>query len=513
MCSLLSAPWRRVLLSLVVVSLVAVVLGILANSATKPLGQQDFSRLQCGHWALIRSAQLVGVHVTQKKAVELLPYDMRGHSLLEITEALKSLAIAVEGRNDTLESLGSRGYPCILHLRQPDHFVVLSNIDERGRLHIYDGDGRRTMWSPNSLKSKFSGKIVYVMRDMGHELNHGSTTTDNVVSPRALFKTLLVDRGSVASSSGAIAFIYPFRNAGNSDLRIVDVRPDCGCIRVEAPTKPLLPNESDEIRLFYHVSSQKGPFTHHAVIETNDPLNAEIPIAASGYNGAEVSINPPRLSLGELVEGSETTTSCFLTYSGEDEDFRVDEVISTLAGTIIRTGFSASTKTKTGQSQRNDGSEPREPALAPSVRLLNITFRPVGEAGDTLEGSVFIHTNIRGYEHLTVPVRAAIVGPIKACPSVLTFGRPFAEGRFRDSSMLLSRLEEPFEILGYDCPCTGVEIEFPKGVNEREANLVITAGESALTTLSAGSVVFYVKLVSSGRTVSVPLKCVVLPDQ
>ena len=161
-----------------------------AGGKRAPLDSAD--GLQCAQWAVIRAAQLVGIPIDRSEAQRLLPYNVRGHNMLQISGALKSLGIDTVGRRDDLESLGGGGYPCIIHLTKPDHFVVVSHADEDW-IDIYDGAGRCTVVSTSRLLPRFGGEVLYAHRTPISG-NDAKKLTPVVPGPRADFETLLVDK-------------------------------------------------------------------------------------------------------------------------------------------------------------------------------------------------------------------------------------------------------------------------------------------------------------------------------
>ena len=212
------------------------------------------SELQCAHWSILRSCQLLGVPVTPAIVKALLPYDKNGHSMLQVLEALKTLGLNAEAKKESLQTLGNDGYPCIVHLHTPDHFVVVCDADEH-TMHIYDGAGHRAARSRESVRARFGGEVLYVRRcpeDMT-----ANASVESASGPRIRFETLLVDKGFISASGEPVAFVYPFHNSGNADLAIARIHPDCKCVKAEGPQKSVQPGCDGEIRLFYYLNFRR----------------------------------------------------------------------------------------------------------------------------------------------------------------------------------------------------------------------------------------------------------------
>ena len=102
----------------------------------------QLTRVQCAHWSILRCSQLLGVPVSMDYLTRRLPYREKGHSMLHVSKVLREIGFETEGRRETLHSLQNQTFPCVVHLTNPDHYVVVSAIDNQ-YVHVFDGDGHR----------------------------------------------------------------------------------------------------------------------------------------------------------------------------------------------------------------------------------------------------------------------------------------------------------------------------------------------------------------------------------
>jgi hypothetical protein len=66
------------------------------------------------------------------------------------------------------------------------------------------------------------------------------------------FEQKTINYGKVdQNSSGKKTF--KFKNVGNAPLIILDVKGSCGCVVLDFPKKPIMPNETGEILITYNV--------------------------------------------------------------------------------------------------------------------------------------------------------------------------------------------------------------------------------------------------------------------
>lgn len=63
--------------------------------------------------------------------------------------------------------------------------------------------------------------------------------------------------------------LFEFENIGDDTLRIVNVRPSCGCTAPNWPEQPFGPGESDDIRVTYNSTGRVGPFYKTITVTTN----------------------------------------------------------------------------------------------------------------------------------------------------------------------------------------------------------------------------------------------------
>jgi len=70
--------------------------------------------------------------------------------------------------------------------------------------------------------------------------------------PIMAFEQTTIDYGKVTSESNARRY-FKFTNTGNVPLIIQKVKGSCGCVVLNFPKRPIMPNESGEIEIIYNV--------------------------------------------------------------------------------------------------------------------------------------------------------------------------------------------------------------------------------------------------------------------
>ena len=51
--------------------------------------------------------------------------------MTQVVEVLRGLGVHAEGFRDNWDSLSTIKFPCIAHLRKPDHYIVISAIESQ----------------------------------------------------------------------------------------------------------------------------------------------------------------------------------------------------------------------------------------------------------------------------------------------------------------------------------------------------------------------------------------------
>lgn len=146
-------------------------------------------RPQCGHWALTRAANLLGVPLTVTASMRLLPSNPAGHSFLELRSALRTKGIEARGRSESFESFLAGEFPAIVHLKDPDHFVVAIRTD-KGVLTFFDGAGRRARIPIDGIRERWTGNLLRLTRVVPER-------SSAPAAPRMQFDTLYIDQGNI----------------------------------------------------------------------------------------------------------------------------------------------------------------------------------------------------------------------------------------------------------------------------------------------------------------------------
>ncbi|WP_306600149.1 DUF1573 domain-containing protein [Geothrix sp. 21YS21S-2] len=90
--------------------------------------------------------------------------------------------------------------------------------------------------------------------------------------PRMVLDTLRHDFGKVERESTS-RFRFKVTNAGGGPLRILGVKPSCGCTSTVVGKEILLPGESTELEVAFMAAGLRGEVTKFVEIHSDDPAN------------------------------------------------------------------------------------------------------------------------------------------------------------------------------------------------------------------------------------------------
>ncbi len=400
-------------------------------------------QFECGQWSVLRVCELLGQPIDMRAIVDRLPSQSDGHSLLQLSTVLRGIGFEVNARQESMESLRKGSLPCIAFIERPEpHFAVLSDMAD-GFVHVFDCHGRRMSWTEETFENRWGGKVLWVSRSHAG----GSFPMPSPGAPRIQFDTLIVDKGNITMGAESVLFKFPFRNLGDGALEITDVGASCNCIRVHKPNAPIVMGDSEYVELELHGTSKKGPFLHEAVVRTNDPLFPAITLKLAGNRDARVQVSPSSLSLGNIAAGTNRRRVCFLKYTGDQPDFRVVGVESTIPGTSTEF-YSTIEQTRIAQ-WIPEGTIVKHGA--PNVWAIEIDVAASEAKVGDIDGSVFVTTNVPGFERVAVRVSGRIIAPVRIFPSTVNLaGCDSDNGGIAFSVLAVTSGAKPRELVGVD---------------------------------------------------------------
>jgi hypothetical protein len=90
------------------------------------------------------------------------------------------------------------------------------------------------------------------------------------------------DFGTIKEEGGKVKCKFIFTNMGNDTLKIVSVKPSCGCTTAEWTKTPVLPKMTGYVAAEYDPKQRPGIFSKGIAVVTNDPAQQNINLILKG---------------------------------------------------------------------------------------------------------------------------------------------------------------------------------------------------------------------------------------
>lgn len=100
--------------------------------------------------------------------------------------------------------------------------------------------------------------------------------------PQIKFDSKDYDYGKIKEEAGPATGKFYFTNTGNDTLRILNVKPGCGCTTSNYTKGPIKPGKRGEIEATYDPKNRPGPFSKSITVTTNDSAQQTIQLVIKG---------------------------------------------------------------------------------------------------------------------------------------------------------------------------------------------------------------------------------------
>ncbi|MDR3111536.1 MAG: DUF1573 domain-containing protein [Planctomycetaceae bacterium] len=451
---------------------------------------------QCAHWSILKCCQLYGIPIAMPFLFEKLPSSPTGHSLFQIAEVLREIGLETEGRQEPETNFKNLSFPLIAHLNNPDHFVVVSGLDD-DEIHIFDGDGQRVTNDISLFFERWGGEVLLVKKPSEDKRLPAYLPRVSGV-PLIQFESLILDLGTVPATGELVPFEFVFRNVGDSDLIINEVRPDCSCIKSDKPENAIQPNEKGTVRLYYNVQSRNGPFSHNIVVKSNDPQFPILFLTASGWSGTELQVAPDNIRLSRLPSGYEKEILCFIKYTGDAAslDVKVAEV-HLLNATLVKYNIKQLTDDVAKQILPNTRMSNRQRG---NIHVLELVLSPSGNVGDIVEGIITLESNIQGYERYVLNIRGTIDNIVSAFPEVLDFGTESQENDIQERILtLVNNSSESLKVIKIENLPKDMMVRYPDNDFNEDIDIVFTQYKSDVIQLENDEITIHFQACETGK--------------
>lgn len=92
-----------------------------------------------------------------------------------------------------------------------------------------------------------------------------------MAQPKAEFKEITYDFGTIKESKGSVKHTFEFKNTGDKPLIIVDAVASCGCTKPSYTAKPIKPGKKGKVEVTFNPRGRAGTFRKTIKVKTNCP--------------------------------------------------------------------------------------------------------------------------------------------------------------------------------------------------------------------------------------------------
>lgn len=120
-------------------------------------------------------------------------------------------------------------------------------------------------------------------------------------------------------TGGDLEHEFTIRNAGEAPLKILRVKPSCGCTAAGKYPDEIAPGESGKFPFKLNTSRLHGKFTKSITVSTNDPKNRQMQLLLTGEIKQFVEMEPKLVQFGRVKADTVSTSKVTLTNNTNEE--------------------------------------------------------------------------------------------------------------------------------------------------------------------------------------------------
>jgi len=386
--------------------------------------------------SLIRFCELTGRELSNEELLNLYrKYPGEQASMVQIKQAAAELNMQLVGVKASLEELAQLDRPCILHIKNPDHFAVLMDVSE-AIARLLDGSWVH-VYKREELTRLMSGYALV--------LNQSEAQN----APRGRFKETDYYFGEVNRGQN-IEHTFEFKNAGSEDLTLSVVGKSCGCTAALLDGEVVPPGHTGRIKISFQV--EKGGLIFETIrLKSNDPLRPIVLLSLRGSAPQELQWTPESLF--------------FAAKKGEEKR---------LTATLIGPPNMEVKKASMDVPFMEVSPQPRDPLeVANGTWQFVVTLKPEAPVGEW-RAELKMETTYEKQPQLSIPIAGRIRGDLRVSPPAVLVpmaqvGRPVQE-----KITISSQGRKGFQILHVSTKNGAVQVEKPVKVSEDQWEVALT---------------------------------------
>jgi len=300
------------------------------------------------------------------------------------------------------------------------------------------GKGATSSWLQRCRFRKFYQPVLLCLALL---LGLGASSISGYAAPKLACDEPEYQFGELDSSE-TVKHNFVIRNEGDEPLRIIRVRPDCGCTLVKLKDKTLAPGEQTTLSARLSLKGRHGKQRKRITLETNDPSQTRFVLYMTGHAVARLEVRPARLYWGNIRQDAAVEKTVDIVFRSKDA-FHVKDVKSPSPAFTVTTE-----NIDTGKSYK--------------VRIALVPPLPLGR----FQFPVIIKTDHPRYPEIKVPMQGRVVGDIFTIPAEIVL-EPDTNQPVSRLLIVSSSLKKDFRVLQVIPPASNIQVNIGSTVLSR----------------------------------------------
>ncbi|MBD3334890.1 MAG: DUF1573 domain-containing protein [Candidatus Eisenbacteria bacterium] len=312
------------------------------------------------------------------------------------------------------------------------------------------GQGRRIGMLIRFLRR--CGTAVLALSLLGSVLPAGADPLDG---PAVQFDYREVNLGVMPQKAGRDT-VFTFRNSGNQDLRILDVKTSCGCTAALASESIIPPGGRGTIEVHFDSKRFKGTVAKTVKVMTNDPGEPESKLRVLATVKPLLNVDPERIDFG-LVQLGENPARRIRIASEKGKNLQINEV------DFSRELF---------DSELSSVAHPDSEVYVLELRVADSP--PLG----AFRQEVRITTSLPDLKPVIVPVRGEVIHHFRVRPAMLNLGS-FRAGDAPRQVLSVTRIgQSRYEVESVECghPKIRLQLEYDESDESYRISTMVEPG-------------------------------------
>ncbi len=338
----------------------------------------------CGIVSLFRLCELTGQELSQEQQEQITAaYPAEEASMLEMKQAAESVGITLLGVKATLEELDEVRGPKILHLQDPEHFLVIALFSPEW-VQLVDRGGVAVL-TREEVEKRYTGQALVLEQE------------ESPGGPRLQLDSFHYSFG-IAGVGQEVEHVFTVTNAGDEDLAITLQAKGCGAPVASIGKEALAPGESTDVTVKFTVT-YSGNVMKSAKLLTNDLTQPVAFVTVHGKVPHDLRVYPDRLHVGG--DKGQPLSRAVKVSGPAEMDLTEVSCDNDLFGIQVGEAEVGEDEKKTWQ--------------------LELTFKPASFVGEIVD-QLSIHTTHAERPLITIPITGEIRGDLDIRPATVFFG-------------------------------------------------------------------------------------------